>query len=54
MSNEYDPIEFIEGQRACREGYPTTGAESVSFLAGYSAEYQLTEINSKQAELSWG
>lgn len=49
MMTGYDPFDFIRGQADCREGIPHKAGQSESYDAGYSAEYQLTEIKSQGA-----
>lgn len=49
MMTGYDPFDFIRGQADCREGIPHKSGQSESYDAGYSAEYQLTEIKSQGA-----
>ena len=43
-------MEFIEGMAACQKGQLSDQSKSESWLRGWGAEYQLEEINSKQAE----
>lgn len=44
QSAQYDISEFINGQRDCKDGVPhKEGSES--YNAGYSAEYELQQIN---------
>ena len=43
-------IDFIEGMAACQNGQLSDPSKSESWLRGWGAEYQLEEINSKQAE----
>lgn len=51
MNQSYDTFEFTRGMADCREGIPHKAGQSESYDAGYSAEYQLEEINSQQAEV---
>lgn len=46
----YDTFDFTAGMLDCREGRQADPKRSESYQAGYAAEYQLTEINSKEAE----
>ena len=50
IGGKYDPFDFIRGQADCREGIPHKAGQSESYDAGYSAEYQLTEIKSHRSE----
>lgn len=53
MSNHYEVISFIDGQRDCRDGKdaePKSFHDKESYLAGYGAQYQLDEINSNQGD----
>ena len=43
----YDINEFIDGQKDCRDGVPHKAGMSESYDAGYSAEYQLEQIQSR-------
>ena len=53
--SNYDAFEFIRGQADCREGVPHKPGESESYDAGYSCEYQLTEINTaNDKEFNYG
>lgn len=48
MMTGYDPFDYIRGMSDCREGIPHKSGQSESYDAGYSAEYQLTEIKSQE------
>ena len=50
MSEKYDAFEFVRGQTDCREGLPHKSGQSESYDAGYSCEYQLTEINTANSK----
>ena len=50
MSEKYDTFEFVRGQTDCREGLPHKSGQSESYDAGYSCEYQLTEINTANSK----
>ena len=49
-TGKYDTFDFIAGQLDCREGKPADPERSESYQQGYSAEYQLQEINSNQQQ----
>lgn len=53
MSNE-SITDFADGQRDCQKGLPEDTERNEAYQQGYEFEYAMTEINSKQAELSWG
>jgi hypothetical protein len=42
----YVVSEFIDGQRDCRDGKPHFDGKGESYDAGYSAQYQLEQIQS--------
>ena len=46
----YNVIEFVEGQRDCKQGKPHETGKSESYDAGYSCQYELGEIRSAQHE----
>lgn len=41
---EYVVIEFLEGQQDCRDGKSHFDGKGESYDAGYSTQYQLSEI----------
>lgn len=47
-ASNYDIGDFLDGQRDCNEGVPHKPGMSESYDAGYSAEYQLQEIEGAQ------
>ena len=49
----YDTKEFIEGQRDCRDGKLAKQNASVSYNAGYGAQYEL-EQNPSNVEKQYG
>lgn len=42
----YVVSEFIDGQRDCRDGKPHFDGKGESYAAGFSAQYQLEQIQS--------
>jgi hypothetical protein len=43
-NDKIDLFDFIRGQHDCREGVPHKSGMSESYDRGYSAEYQLEQI----------
>lgn len=48
IAANYDISDFIDGQKACRDGAPHQAGMSESFTAGYSTQYQLEQINANR------
>lgn len=46
----YDIIEFIAGQRACRDTGECPSNASESFKAGFGAQYELEQMMNKMTE----
>ena len=43
---DYVVSEFIDGQQDCRDGKPHFDGKGESYVAGYSTQYQLEQIQS--------
>ena len=49
-AQNYDLDEFLKGQRDCADGVPHEAGKSVSYDAGYSAQYEDEQIMGAQNE----
>jgi hypothetical protein len=50
MKAHYNVIEFIDGQRACKDGKPHESGKSESYDAGYAAQYELEQMITTHSE----
>jgi len=48
-----DPFDFIRGQESCKDGKTCPEGATRNFERGYEFEYQMQEVNSKQAERAY-
>ena len=45
-------IEFAQGQQDCKKGIPHESGHTVSYDAGYSAQYGLEQVRTAESELN--
>lgn len=49
-AQNYDVVEFVDGQQDCRDGVPHKAGMSESYDAGYGAQYELEQIMEARSE----